>query len=189
MAEKNGLKKTSGPSIYLAGFMCAGKTSVGREIARLAGMPHFDTDMYVRKISGRSPAELIIERGEKYFRSVESRCAEKLLSRHGVVVSFGGGLHFNRGRLNVLRRKNGVTVWLRTSQKDIVGRIAKDPSSYPLVGETQRGRIAAKVRSLLSARAGLYGASDISIRCGAATPAEIAAEILRRLPSLDKAGK
>lgn len=189
MAEENCLNTNGVRSIYLAGFMCAGKTSVGRELARLSGMPHFDTDISVGKASGHSPAELITGRGEKYFRVVEARCAEKLLARRGVIVSFGGGLRFSSGRLDVLRRRNGVTVWLKTSQKAIAGRIFKNPSAYPIIGETRKGRISAKVRALLSARASLYGAADMQIICGAATPAEIAARILRRIYACRKAGK
>ncbi len=189
MAEKNCLNKNGACSIYLAGFMCAGKTAVGRELARLSGMPHFDTDIYVGKASGRSPSELITGRGEKYFRAVEARCAEKLLARRGVIVSFGGGLRFNSGRLDVLRRRNGVTVWLRTSQKAIVERISKTPSAYPIIGETRKGRIAAKVRALLSARAGLYGAAELTLVCGDDTPSEIAARILRRISVFRKTEK
>lgn len=187
MAQKDRLNKKHVPSIYLAGFMCAGKTAVGREAARLAGARHFDTDLRVKKLSGRTAADIINSRGENAFRRLEARAAEDLLALNGVVVSFGGGLRFDRGRLNALRKQNGVTVWLKTPRRIIVERIARNPSAYPLIGETLKTRIEAKVRSLLNARAALYRKADIALVCGDKTPAALAALLLRKVASFRKA--
>lgn len=189
MAQKDRLNEKHCRSIYLAGFMCAGKTSIGRETARRAGMRHFDTDLRVRKISGRTASAIINTGGESAFRRLEARAAENLLALTGVVVSFGGGLRFDRGRLNALRKKNGVTVWLKTPRRIIVDRIARNPSAYPLIGETLKYRIEAKVGILLNARAALYGKADIILNCGNKTPAILAALLLKKVASFQKADR
>ncbi len=59
--------------VVITGFMGAGKTTVGRALARLLGETFVDLDDAVRELEGRGPRELIDEEGEDYFRESETR--------------------------------------------------------------------------------------------------------------------
>nr|WP_275100576.1 shikimate kinase [Olsenella uli] len=70
----------------------AGKTSCGRELARLLGRPFVDLDDAVEVACGRSPAQIIEQDGEAAFRAVETETAGRYGARSGLVVACGGGV-------------------------------------------------------------------------------------------------
>ena len=69
--------------VALTGFMGCGKSSVGRELSMLLGMPLVDLDKYIVDKAGRSIADIFAEHGETYFRDIESSALKELLSGPG----------------------------------------------------------------------------------------------------------
>ena len=80
--------------IVITGFMCAGKTTVGRELARRLSLPFLDLDDLVTEREGRTPAELIDERGEAAFRDAETRALRSALGAGAEVGVFDDWLVF-----------------------------------------------------------------------------------------------
>ena len=77
--------------IVLTGFMGAGKSSVGIELARRLGWEFADLDALVEERTGISIAELFERDGEETFRRIESTALARALSRNHVVLALGGG--------------------------------------------------------------------------------------------------
>jgi shikimate kinase len=77
--------------IVLTGFMGAGKTSAGRELARRLGWSFADLDVIVEERTGISIAELFQRDGESAFRRLESSALASALARRRVVLALGGG--------------------------------------------------------------------------------------------------
>src|SRR5262245_5950724 len=107
--------------VALIGLRCSGKTSVGRELARLLDRPLVDLDVELAREFARErtldtiPAagEILAQQGEPVFRDIEQRALEVALSREDpCVIATGGGVverSVNRERLH----RSAVCVWLR----------------------------------------------------------------------------
>lgn len=98
-------------NVVLIGMPGAGKTSCGRELARLLGRPFVDLDDAVEVACGRSPAQIIEQDGEAAFRAVETETAGRYGARSGLVVACGGGV-VTRPENRDLLRQNGRVVLL-----------------------------------------------------------------------------
>lgn len=81
-----------GACVVLVGSMLAGKTTVGREVARELGVPFLDLDHALEERTGRSPRAWIEAEGEEAFRARESELALAAL-KESAVIAFGGGTY------------------------------------------------------------------------------------------------
>lgn len=160
--------------IFLAGFMGAGKTSSGRELARLLRLPFRDTDDEVRSSSGLEPGVFIERRGLAAFRRAESAAFGRLAAGPAAVIALGGGLCPSPRRRAAFRRA-GVTVWLSRPLPEMT-RLAGRQGGRPLLA---RGDAA--VRRLFSAREKHYAACDLKVDAAGLTPSAAAREIRRQL--------
>ena len=99
-------------TIYLVGFMMAGKTSVGRHVALELGRPFVDLDQRIEQRAGRSVADIFRELGEERFRDLEEQ-ALRSIAGDPVVVATGGGAP-ERAQSRDLMLKTGFVLWLRS---------------------------------------------------------------------------
>ncbi|MEQ1920388.1 MAG: shikimate kinase, partial [Elusimicrobiota bacterium] len=104
-------------TIYLTGFMGAGKSVVGKELARLLRRPFIDLDLSIERAAGSSVASLFARRGEEAFRELEHKALLRAAKRVGVVVALGGGTLLDpRHRVIV---KKGYLVSLSCSRASV----------------------------------------------------------------------
>jgi shikimate kinase len=111
--------------IFLIGFMCSGKTTVGRILAEKLQWRFFDTDEEVHKEEGMSIEEIFEKKGEEYFRDVELKVLKRLSLEKEVVISTGGGLGANQQALRIMKER-GLVVWLDVSFDNFIQRCAGD---------------------------------------------------------------
>ncbi len=84
---------TTSKNVILIGFMGAGKTSIGQELAARSGRTFLDTDEYIEKKSGMTISHIFDAMGEEAFRKMETEALRDLISTSGsYVISVGGGL-------------------------------------------------------------------------------------------------
>jgi shikimate kinase len=113
-------------NIFLIGYRCTGKTSVGRFLAKRIGWPFVDTDMTLIKEQGQQISEIVNTKGWDSFRKMEKQVIQCVCERDRRVVATGGGVVLDEE--NVKRMKDsGVLVWLRASIDTIENRMAQDP--------------------------------------------------------------
>jgi shikimate kinase len=117
-------------SLVLVGLRGAGKTTVGRAVARHLGRPFVDLDEEVERISGRSPAAWIEAHGVEAFRLQEARALAGLEGRRGIVVATGGGVLERREHAARLRAL-GFVAWLDVAPEVAARRVAADPTPRP----------------------------------------------------------
>ena len=77
--------------VVLVGFMGAGKSTVGREVAAKLGWRFLDLDSEIETEAGAAISEIFDRFGESHFRRLESDVGQRALSLHHVVVATGGG--------------------------------------------------------------------------------------------------
>ena len=117
--------RLDGRPLALVGLMGVGKTTVGRQIANLLGLPFTDADEEIERVSRMSVADLFAEFGEGEFRSLERRVLERLVGEAGPHVLATGGGAFVQADTRAVLRGGAVTVWLRAPLDVLVERTGK----------------------------------------------------------------
>lgn len=145
------LKMKEPPNIFLVGPMGAGKSTIGRQLARTLGLEFFDSDRVLEERTGASVSLIFDVEGEVGFRRREKAVLDELTARRGVVLATGGGVVLdaeNRSRL----AGRGVVVYLRCPVDQQWERTRRDRSRPLLQTEDPRRRLEA----LMEVREPLY---------------------------------
>jgi shikimate kinase len=166
------------PTVYLTGFMGAGKSVVGKELARLLRRPFVDLDLFIEREAGSSVASLFARRGEAAFRRLERRALLRTAKRRGVVVALGGGTLLNPKNRAIVER-TGLLVNLSCSRAELVRRLRPMRDKRPLLAG---GSLGARVGKLFAARGAAYRGADWSVSTTVNSPQTAAMMIARRIP-------
>ncbi len=118
------------PTLVLLGARGAGKTSVGRRLARLMGRPFVDLDDEVGRVTGRSAADWIRAEGWEAFRDVECELLSRALARRGIVLATGGGV-VEHAASRTLLSDAGVRVHLAVEAGVAARRVAASAEDRP----------------------------------------------------------
>jgi shikimate kinase len=167
--------------VLLIGFMGAGKSTVGRLIAKRLGLPFRDTDEMVERAAGRSVREIFEQDGEPAFREQETDALRALEDAEPSVVACGGGI-VTTDASRALLEGLGTVVYLRVSAAETLARVGNDETRPLLSGPG--GQLAASV--LLEAREALYcAAADFVVDTAGLTAEQVAEQVLLGLEELD----
>ena len=169
--------KERGDAIVLIGFMGAGKSSVGRTLARLTGLPRFDTDEMIGARFGLTVAEIFETHGEEQFREAETETLRGLTGKQAAIVVTGGGIVL-RPENRQLLRDLGTVIHLSAEEATLFARISRR-SNRPLL-RTENPR--ATVAELLRVRLPLYQrAADLEVDTTRLKHDEVATQILAKI--------
>ena len=158
--ERDLLARTD--NVVLIGMPGAGKTSCGRELARLLHRPFVDLDDAIALESGREPSRIITEEGEEAFRRLETEAARRYGGRSGLVVACGGGI-VTRAENYDLLHQNGTVVLIDRP----LDQLSSD--GRPLSQAQGIERLAAQRRPLYESWA------DVTVRCTGSASGDAAA--------------
>jgi XRE family aerobic/anaerobic benzoate catabolism transcriptional regulator len=148
------------PVIALLGVRGAGKTTIGRRLARRRRIPFVELDRRVEEAADLSLGELFTLHGEDYYRRLERDVLETVLSEgRPMVLATGGGLVTSADTYARLRR-SAITIWLRATPEDHWNRVVRQGDRRPMADHPQA---MADLRSLLSRREPLYALADHTI--------------------------
>jgi shikimate kinase len=172
-----------GANIFLVGMMGAGKTTVGRLLARRLRLRFIDSDREIESRCGvKIPVIFEIE-GESGFRSREALAIEALTALEGVVLATGGGAVIAEQNRRCLAAR-GTVVYLSAKPEDLYERVRHDRNRPLLAG----GEPLARLRELHLQRDPLYrGVADIVLETGAQSVQALARQLLDRLEAEWKA--
>jgi shikimate kinase len=145
--------------MVLVGFMGAGKTTVGRSLARHLGWRFVDMDAAIEGKVGASVTDIFERYGEGRFRDMEEKTAERLLSRDRVVIASGGGWAARPGRLGAMP-DGTASVWLEVQPEEALRRVGSQAGRRPLLDV---GDPLSAARSLLDERAEHYAGADVRV--------------------------
>jgi shikimate kinase len=166
-------------NIYLAGFMCSGKTLAGRALAKLLGRPLRDSDVIFEKAAGVKIADFVKAKGLAAFRRAEAGVIGRLAAEKGLVVALGGGFYPSGKRAPLLKR-SGITVFLYCPWPELEKRLKAARGPRPLLAGPW-AKISARAGRLYAARLPYYRRADITVNVSGATPVAAAARIKKAL--------
>jgi len=172
-------------NLYLIGYRCTGKSSVGRILSDTLGWVFVDIDNELVAEAGIPIEEIVASRGWKYFREREAQLLERLSQATKQVISTGGGVVTAEENIATMRG-SGKVVWLHASPATIAERMEADIDSArqrpPLHGYDS----VAEIEEVFAERLPLYDeAMHLQVETDVLSPQEVAEHILRWLSSVE----
>jgi XRE family transcriptional regulator, aerobic/anaerobic benzoate catabolism transcriptional regulator len=169
----------SGPSepvIALLGLRGAGKTTIGRKLARRLRVPFVELDRRIESTANLSLAEMFALHGEDYYRRLEREALQAVLEdQRPIILATGGGI-VTAPETYALLRRSALTVWLRATPEDHWNRVLRQGDRRPMADHPQA---MSDLRALLTAREPLYAAASHTIDTSARPIDRIVEEIAR----------
>lgn len=149
--------------IFLIGYMCSGKSTLGRIVAEKMGMEFIDLDHFIENRYHSSISDIFKERGEAYFREIERKALHEVGEFHNCVIACGGGTpcHFdNMEYMNHI----GATIYLNSSPESLSKRLCVPSSKRkrPLIASMSDIEVTEFVTKTIATRAPFYTLSKIS---------------------------
>jgi shikimate kinase len=108
-------------TIFLIGFMGSGKTTIGKKLAAKLRCEFIDLDAAIEQAEGMYVRDIINEKGEPYFREVESKTLQQL-DLIEKVISTGGGTPYYFGNMDWMKT-NGITVYIELDEAALFSRL------------------------------------------------------------------
>ena len=139
------------PAIFLIGPMGAGKSAVGRQLARQLGRRFLDTDLEIERRTGVDIPFIFEKEGEAGFRAREARMVEELTALPGIVLATGGGVVLDPANRECLGRR-GLVVYLHATVRQQLARTRRS-RKRPLLDTPDPG---ARLQALMEVREPLY---------------------------------
>ena len=148
--------------IFLIGFMGAGKTTLGRKLAKRLNVQFIDSDKEIESIAQLSVADIFAKHGEGYFRKQERNWLENLSDEMPKLISVGGGMPCFQDNIRLLKEK-GLVVYLKHPTGQLAHRLSNAKTQRPLLMNMTPIEIEKFVSKLLSEREVFYRKAHITV--------------------------
>ena len=148
-------------TVALVGLMGAGKTTIGRRLAKALGLRFVDADDAIVAAAGTSIEEIFATHGESDFRRGERRVIARLLDAQPHVLATGGGA-FVDPRTRAVMKEKAISVWLKAPLEVLMKRVSKR-DHRPLLKEDDPRAV---MQQLIDARYPIYAEADLTVETG-----------------------
>ena len=160
-------------SLVLTGMMGAGKSTIGRLLAKRLKAKFIDIDKIIEKSEKKSIKKIFDEDGEKYFREVEERITLNIIKNKIAVIALGGGAFMNNQvRENVLN--SCVSIWLKVNLNRLIKRYNND--RRPLLSKK---KLDTDVKKIYQSRKKIYSLANFKIKCDNVGKTKIVQKIIK----------
>ena len=168
-------------NLFLIGYRCTGKTTIGKSIAMTIDWSFVDSDILVIKECGKSIKDIVDTEGWKAFRRMERSTLKQICTKDRQVVATGGGVVLDAANIKAMKT-SGMVIWLGATAETIQKRMFQDKNSgnfRPAL--TDKGRME-EIEDMLSKRNPYYeSACDFSIHTDDVPVNEITQRIIEKL--------
>jgi shikimate kinase len=148
-------------NIFLIGFMGSGKSTAGKRLANKLECEFFDVDEMIRKEENESIEAIFQQKGEHYFRKLETKLLRNLPDDNkNYVIATGGGLPCHDGNMEYMN-KHGITVYLQMSPGQLFHRLNHAKQERPLLKNKTDEEVVEYIEGLLNQRKYFYNKAHI----------------------------
>lgn len=141
--------------IILIGYMGAGKTTVGKALAKELRMPFYDLDWYIESRMHKTVKEIFDERGEAGFRKIEHNMLHEVAEFEDIIISCGGGTPCFFDNIDYMNRQ-GETVYLKATPEVLYGHLKMGKTIRPLLLNKTADEVQVFIREQLAQREPYY---------------------------------
>jgi len=145
-------------SLVLIGLMGAGKSAIGRRLAKRLELDFVDADKEIEAAAGKTINEIFADHGEAYFRDGERRVITRLLDGGPIVLATGGGAYMTDQTRAGISEK-GLSIWLKADLDVLLERVSRR-DTRPLL---KTGNPREIMKTLMDERYPVYGRADITV--------------------------
>lgn len=170
-------------TIVLVGLMGAGKTSVGRLLAKRLDLEFIDADDEIEQAAQCSIEQIFESHGEAEFRDGERRVIARLLTGPTHVLATGGGAFMRKETRDAIRGR-GISVWLRADLDLLLRRVSRRKNRPLLRNENPRQTL----EKLIEERYPVYAEADIVVDSGDRPPGTIVDTVIESIETFLGAG-
>jgi shikimate kinase len=159
-------------NLVLTGMMGAGKSTIGRLLAKKLKIKFIDVDKTIERKEKKSIRRIFEDRGERYFREIEEKTTLQILKNKKAVIALGGGAFMNSEiRSRIL--KTCTSIWLKVNIDRLIRRY--NNNRRPLLNKK---KLDTDVRKIYQFRKKIYSLANFKIRCDNMTKNQIVEKIL-----------
>lgn len=141
--------------IFLIGYMGAGKTTVGKELAKRTGLSFIDLDHYIESRYHKTVGQLFAERGEEGFREIERKLLQEVSLFEDVIISTGGGAPCYYDNMECMNA-SGMTIYLKVSVEELAKRLEVCKNTRPVLKGRTGEELTAFISETLDRRNSFY---------------------------------
>jgi shikimate kinase len=146
--------------IYIIGFMGSGKTTAGKKLARLLGWTFIDLDKQIEISEGMTIPDIFSEKGEEYFRKIESGLLKETYKLKNAVISTGGGAPCHGDNMSFLLG-SGITVYLKLTPGQLLERLIGSKTGRPLIKGLGSEELLSYIKEKLQLREICYNRAEV----------------------------
>lgn len=164
--------------------MGSGKSSVGKKLSDVLGFDYLDLDDHIQQKEGKTITEIFKDKGEIYFRKIESQYLNEIVSsKSHTIISLGGGTPCYGQNLEVIKNsKNSKSVFLKASIDSLLNRLYLEKEDRPLISHIKdKAELKEFIGKHLFERSIFYNQSDIVINTDQKSVDEVVEAIVIKL--------
>lgn len=153
-------KKREMERIFIVGYMGAGKTTVGKGLAKLRELTFLDLDAFIENKYRKTVSQLFAEKGESEFRRMEQSALREVSEFENIVVSTGGGAPCYNDNMELMN-KAGTTVYIEAGPEELAARLLASKTVRPLIAGKSRDELIPFITRHLEERKRYYQKAHI----------------------------
>jgi shikimate kinase len=162
--------------LALTGFMAAGKSTIGKKLARKLGVKFYDIDDIV--VAEHGPiSDIFYAQGEEQFRRYEYDAVARVVDDEPGIIALGGGAVTYDETLKLLKKRT-YRVFVKVPPEQILGRLRRSKSVRPMLGPTPT---LSRIKELYAARMPRYSHSDYVVEAEEMSTAQVVEHIIQWL--------
>ena len=154
-------------TIFLTGYMGAGKTLIGKSLSKKINYEFYDLDNYLEIKEGKKVSEIFNQKNEVYFRKIENKYLNQLSSKNEKkIISTGGGTPCFKNNLNIIQdTSDSLSIYLKANVNTLVSRLKNSINKRPLISHLKDDQeLRDFITKHLFERSFYYEKSDIKIK-------------------------
>ncbi len=141
--------------IFLIGYMGAGKTTIGQQLANALQLNFVDLDRYIENSHGTSITDIFLDNGEDYFRMLEQRYLEKLTHFSHTIIACGGGTPCFHNNIHLMKQ-TGLVIYIKQPLSLLFNRLVQQQMQRPLLMGMDEQQLKQFIESNLERRESYY---------------------------------
>lgn len=149
-------------NVMLIGYMGAGKTSVGKALAKRLGLEFYDLDWYIEERYRKKICDIFAEKGEEGFRKIERLMLHEVAEFENVLLALGGGTPCFFDNMEYLNQC-GTTIFLNASPETIIQHLKISHTVRPLLKDKQGQELLDHIQNQLNERMPYYTKAQYDI--------------------------